>query len=123
MKLYFYKINTDERYGKVGIAVQVCEAEEKPKTYKSADRVFPNYLSIVRKDEEGQILHFDCLFLTEPNYIEEVISQCPSSDFEYVGGSCPKCGEYVTSSNDFEKCHYCGKLLKWKKWDGAFKLY
>nr|DAO03024.1 MAG TPA: protein of unknown function (DUF2024) [Bacteriophage sp.] len=68
MKLYFYKINTDERYGKVGIAVQVCEAEEKPKTYKSADRVFPNYLSIVRKDEEGQILHFDCLFLTEPNF-------------------------------------------------------
>lgn len=61
--------------------------------------------------------------LKEPNYIEEVISQCPSSDFEYVGGSCPKCGEYVTSSNDFEKCHYCGKLLKWKKWDGAFKLY
>lgn len=61
--------------------------------------------------------------LKEPNYIEEVISQCPSSDFKYVGGSCPKCGEYVTSSNDFEKCHYCGKLLKWKKWDGAFKLY
>lgn len=68
MKLYFYKINTDERYGKVGITVQVCEAEEKPKTYKSADRVFPNYLIIVRKDEEGQILHFDCLFLTEPNF-------------------------------------------------------
>ena len=68
MKLYFYKINTDERYGKVGITVQVCEAEEKPKTYKSADRVFPNYLSIVRKDDEGQILHFDCLFLTEPNF-------------------------------------------------------
>lgn len=61
--------------------------------------------------------------LKEPNYIEEVISQCPSSDFNYIGGSCPKCGEYVTSSNDFEKCHYCGKLLKWKKWDGAFKLY
>lgn len=68
MKLYFYKLNTDERYGKTGITVQVCEVEEKPKTYKSADRVFPNYLSIVRKDEEGQILHFDCLFLTEPNF-------------------------------------------------------
>lgn len=40
MKLYFYKLNTDERYGKVGITVQVCEAEEKPKTYKSVDRVF-----------------------------------------------------------------------------------
>ncbi len=39
-----------------------------PKTYKSADRVFPNYLSTVRKDEEGQISHFNCLFLTEPNF-------------------------------------------------------
>lgn len=68
MKLYFYKMNTDERYGNVGITVQVCEAEEKPKTYKSTDRVFPNYLSTVRKDEEGQILHFGCLFLTEPNF-------------------------------------------------------
>lgn len=61
--------------------------------------------------------------LKEPNYTEEVLSQCPSSDFKFVGGKCPKCGEYVTSSDDFKKCHYCGKLLKWKKWDGAFKLY
>lgn len=61
--------------------------------------------------------------LKEPNYIEEVLSQCPSSDFKFVDGTCPKCGEYVTSSDDFKKCHYCGKLLKWKKWDGAFKLY
>ncbi len=61
--------------------------------------------------------------LKEPNYIEEVLNQCPSSDFKFVGGKCPKCGEYVTSSDDFKKCHYCGKLLKWKKWDGAFKLY
>lgn len=68
MKLYFYKMNTDERCGKVGITVQVCEVEEKPKTYKSADRIFPNYLSTARKDEEGQILHFDSLFLTEPNF-------------------------------------------------------
>ena len=68
MKLYFYTLNKDERYGKTGITVQVCEAEEKPKTYKSADRVFPNCLSIVRKDEEGQILHFDCLFLTEASF-------------------------------------------------------
>ena len=67
MKLYFYTLNTDERYGKTGITVQVCEAEEKPKTYKSADRVFPNYLSTVRKDEAGQ-LKYDCLFLTEPNF-------------------------------------------------------
>lgn len=68
MKLYFYKMNTNGSYGKVGITVQVCEAEEKPKTYKSVDRVFPNCLSTVRKDEEGQILHFNFLFLTEPNF-------------------------------------------------------
>lgn len=30
MKLYFYKMNTDERYEKVGITVQICEAEERP---------------------------------------------------------------------------------------------
>jgi hypothetical protein len=68
MKLYFYKLNTDERYRKAGIIVQVCEAEEKPKTYKSADRIFPSYSSTVRKDKEGQILDFGCLFLTEPNF-------------------------------------------------------
>lgn len=68
MKLYFYEMNTDERYRKAGITVRICEAEEKPKTYKSIDRVFPNYTSTVRKDEEGQILHFNCLFLTEPNF-------------------------------------------------------
>lgn len=68
MKLYFYSMNTNERYRKVGITVQVCEAEEKPKTYKSADGTFPNYSSTVRKDDEGQILHFNYLFLTEPNF-------------------------------------------------------
>lgn len=68
MKLYFYKLNTDERYEKVGITVQVCEAEEKPKTYKSVDGVFPSHLSTVRKDKEGQILDFGYLFLTEPNF-------------------------------------------------------
>lgn len=68
MKLYFYKMNTNGSYGKAGITVQVCEVEEKPKTYKSVDGTFPNYLSTVRKDEEGQILHFNCLFLTEPNF-------------------------------------------------------
>lgn len=67
MKLYFYKLNTDERYGKTGITVQVCEAEEKPKTYKAVRGSFPNCLSIVRKDEAGQ-LNYDCLFLTEPNF-------------------------------------------------------
>lgn len=68
MKLYFYSVITNGRYGKSGITVQVREAEEKPKTYKSVDRVFPNYTSTVRKDEEGQILSFNCLFLTEPNF-------------------------------------------------------
>lgn len=53
---------------KTGITVQVCEAEEKPKTYKSADRVFPNYRSTARKDDVGQITDFNCLFLTEPNF-------------------------------------------------------
>ncbi len=33
MKLYFYRVNTNERYGKLGITVQVCEAAEKAKTY------------------------------------------------------------------------------------------
>lgn len=68
MKLYFYELNTDERYGKTGITVQVYEAEEKPKTYKAVDRVFPNGLSTVRKNEERQILRFNYLFLTEPNF-------------------------------------------------------
>lgn len=67
MKLYFYTLNTDERCEKAGITVQVCEAEEKPKTYKAVGGSFPNYLSKVRKDEVGQ-LKYDCLFLTEPNF-------------------------------------------------------
>lgn len=67
MKLYFYKLNTYERYGKVGIIVQVCEAEEKPKTYKAVDRVFPNYYSTVRKADVGRITD-NCLFLAEPNF-------------------------------------------------------
>lgn len=67
MKLYFYKLNTDERYGKVGITAQVCEAEEKPKTYKAVRGSFPNCYSTLRKDEVGQ-LKYDCLFLTEPNF-------------------------------------------------------
>lgn len=54
MKLYFYKLNTDERYGKAGITVQVCEAEEKPKTYKSIDRTFPNYYGTAKKMMLGE---------------------------------------------------------------------
>lgn len=68
MVLYFYKLNTGERYRKMGITVQVCEAEEKPKTYKSVDSSFPNYHSTVRKDDVGRITNFNCLFLTEPNF-------------------------------------------------------
>lgn len=67
MKLYFYTLNTDERYGKIGITVQVCEAEEKSKTYKAVRGSFPNYLRTARKDEVGQI-KYDCLFLAEPNF-------------------------------------------------------
>lgn len=33
MKLYFYSVITNGRYGKSGITVQVREAAEKPKTY------------------------------------------------------------------------------------------
>ena len=81
MKLYCYKLNTDERYGKTGITVQVCEAEEKTKTYKSVDRTFPNYYSTVRKDDIGQITKFDYLFLTEPNfeYVKDKFKKCAES--------------------------------------------
>ena len=68
MKLYFYKLNTAGKYEKTGITVQVCEAEEKPKTYKSVDRAFPNDYSVVRKDDVGRIIDFNYLFLTEPNF-------------------------------------------------------
>lgn len=88
MKLYFYKLNTDERYGKAGITVQVCEAEEKPKTYKSVDRVFPSYSSTVRKDKEGQILDFGRLFLTEPNfeYAKEIFKKQAESKIAQTKG-------------------------------------
>lgn len=88
MKLYFYKLNTDERYGKAGITVQVCEAEEKPKTYKSVDRVFPSYSSTVRKDKEGQILDFGCLFLTGPNfeYAKEIFKKQAESKIAQTKG-------------------------------------
>lgn len=68
MKLYFYKLNTAGKYEKTGITVQVCEAEERPKTYKSVDRVFPNYYSTAKKDDVGRIIDFHYLFLTEPNF-------------------------------------------------------
>lgn len=67
MKLYFYTL---DMYGSnpKGLYVKECEAEEKPKTYKAVDRVFPNYYSTARKDDVGRITNFDCLFLTEPNF-------------------------------------------------------
>lgn len=67
MKLYFYILDTYGRNPK-GLYVEECEAEEKPKTYKAVDRVFPNCLSVVRKDNVGRITDYDCLFLTEPNF-------------------------------------------------------
>ena len=66
MKLYFYNLDT---YGSnpKGLYVEECEAEERPKTYAAVDRVFPNYFSVVRKDDVGRITN-NCLFLTEPNF-------------------------------------------------------
>lgn len=67
MKLYFYTLDT---YGEnpKGLYVKECEAEEKPKTYKAVDRVFPNYLSTAKKDDVGRITDFGRMFLTEPNF-------------------------------------------------------
>lgn len=68
MKLYFYKLNTDGRYGKVGITVQVCEAEEKPKTYCTiGNNFFPGYSSRIRKESIGEI-DSGQIILTEPNF-------------------------------------------------------
>lgn len=67
MKLYFYILDISGSNPK-GLYVEECEAIEKPKTYKAAERVFPTLLSTLRKDEEGKILGFDCLFLTKPNF-------------------------------------------------------
>lgn len=67
MKLYFYTLDT---YGDSpkGLYVEECEAEEKPRTYKAVDRAFPNYCSMVRKDNVGRITDYDRMFLTEPNF-------------------------------------------------------
>ena len=66
MKLYFYILDT---YGSnpKGLYVKECEAEEKPKTYKAVDRVFPSFSSLERKDDVGRITS-NCLLLTEPNF-------------------------------------------------------
>lgn len=67
MKLYFYRVNTNERYGKLGITVQVREAVEKTKTYWSVGDAFPGTTSRVRKDSIGEI-DDRWLVLTEPNF-------------------------------------------------------
>lgn len=67
MKLYFYILDADSSNPK-GLYVKECEAEEKPKTYKAVDGVFPNYLSTAKKDDVGRIANFNCMFLTEPNF-------------------------------------------------------
>lgn len=71
MKLYFYTLNTDERYGKTGITVQVCEAEEKPKTYAPINgRIFPNYTSRLRKVDIGHFIGYNsnAVAFTEPSF-------------------------------------------------------
>lgn len=67
MKLYFYFLDTYGRNPK-GLCVKECEAEEKPKTYKAVDGIFPNGYGAVRKDDVGRITDFDRMFLTEPNF-------------------------------------------------------
>lgn len=67
MKLYFYRVNTNERYGKLGITVRVCEATEKAKTYRPVGDTFPGVTSRVRKDNIGAI-DDRWLVLTEPNF-------------------------------------------------------
>lgn len=67
MKLYFYSVITNGRYGKSGITVQVREAAEKPKTYWPVGDAFPGATSRVRKDNIGEI-NDRWLVLTEPNF-------------------------------------------------------
>lgn len=69
MKLYFYILNTYSGSGdSQGLWVKECKVEEKAKTYKAVDGVFPSYYSTARKADIGRITDSDCLFLTEPNF-------------------------------------------------------
>ena len=69
MKLYFYILNTYSSSGSSqGLWVKECEVEEKAKTYKAVDGVFPNYYRSVSKTDVGRIIDSDYLFLTEPNF-------------------------------------------------------
>lgn len=67
MKLYFYILDANSNNPK-GLYAKEYEAIERPKTYKAAEKIFPTFLSTLRKDEEGKILCFNCLFLTKPNF-------------------------------------------------------
>lgn len=71
MKLYFYKLNTNERYGKVGITVQVCEVEEKPRTYIPINgSFFPNYIGRLRKVDIGHFISYNSnvVAFTKPSF-------------------------------------------------------
>lgn len=67
MKLYFYTANTSEQYGNLGISVEICEAEEKPKTYRPCQLCFPNYTTSVKKYDIGHLVN-DFLILTTPDF-------------------------------------------------------
>lgn len=92
MKLYFYELNIGT-FGKPdGISVAEVEAVEKPKTYYPADkkRVFPNYASFVRKEDEGKFTgYYENIFLTKPN-------------FEYVKDKFREAAEYKLKSAERE---------------------
>lgn len=60
MKLYFYRLNANGIYEKAGITVQVCEVEEKPKTYAPINgSIFPNYISRLRKVDIGHFISYN----------------------------------------------------------------
>lgn len=68
MKLYFYFLETNK------IRTEECEAEEKPKTYKPADK-FPSgyYYCSVKKDDIGTFAGYqDNVIVLLENDIEKV---------------------------------------------------
>ena len=67
MKLYFYTANTSKQYGNLGISVEICEAEEKPKTYRSCSLCFSKLYHKCEKDDIGRIVN-DFLILTTPDF-------------------------------------------------------
>ena len=78
MKLYFYTANTSEQYGNLGISLEICEAEEKPKTYRSSlfglEAKIEAYidgeideLPLAKKEDIGRLIN-NCLILTKPDF-------------------------------------------------------